>query len=83
MCFKCVLKYGDFIKNVRYSSLLSISSTGFSDPNVCKSAILWQHAHRGRKECVDETVFGSKGQGKKMGLRNQHRAKRVPARGDP
>jgi hypothetical protein len=30
---------------------------------------MWQHAHRGRKECVGETVFGPKGQGKKRGVK--------------
>jgi hypothetical protein len=25
---------------------------------------MWQHANRGRKECVGETVFGPNGQGK-------------------
>jgi hypothetical protein len=44
---------------------------------------MWQHAHRGTKESVGETVFGPKGQGKKRGLRNQHHAKCVLARGYP
>jgi hypothetical protein len=55
----------------------------FLDAVIKKVMGLWQHAHRGRKECVSETVFGPKGQGKKRGLRNQHHAKRVLARGDP
>jgi hypothetical protein len=40
-------------------------------PGFRKVRPMWKHAHRGRKECVGETVFLPNGQEKKEGLRNQ------------
>jgi hypothetical protein len=36
---------------------------------LCHPFALWQHAHRGREECVGETVFGPKVAGEKEGFK--------------
>jgi hypothetical protein len=60
---------GSFASAANRNSSREISFASRGKLRMAMWAVLWQHAHRGRKECVGETVFGPKGTGKKYGAK--------------